>query len=155
MENLNLVPILKNHIGETFYCTVLGYVKLVNINEDEDVYQIEIGPINNPNYIEYLTKEGKAYTEKESECILFPSKSNRDWNTFNKRWRAEKGGKYYFVITPLSKPAYVQSDIDNYEELTDSSNNINLDIYLSGNYFKTEKEAQIVADEINKLFNRK
>lgn len=145
MKNLNLVPILKNHIGETFYCTILGNVKLVNINEDEDVYQIEIGPINNPTYVECLTKEGKAYTNEESECILFPSKHNRDWSTFDKNGKRVLFGTSYYAVFIMRSKAFI-------DKIVDVRSDLNNNHYDNNNYFETAEEAQIVADKINNIF---
>lgn len=153
MDNLDLTKILKDKEGIKLYSPLCGECTFAGIDEDNLDYPIMIKypPFNN---ILRFTISGQYINEKDAECLLFPSKENRDWSTFNPKWRAKKGEKFYFVITPLSKPAYVQSDIDNYEELIDSDNRINFDRCLSGNYFKTEVEAQFIANEINKLFNR-
>lgn len=36
--------------------------------------------------IKIFTKEGKAYCDDNLECVLFPSKENRDWNNYIKKY---------------------------------------------------------------------
>ena len=79
---MDLTKILKNVPQETkLYSTIHGYITLYCIDEDE----IERYPIlctTDSNFMFSFTKEGKNYNEYDGECILFPSKENRDWNTF-------------------------------------------------------------------------
>lgn len=147
MKNLNLVPILKNHIGESFYSPTYGEVILESIVEGVD-YPIAI---NNDKERIILTEQGKYYKNGDIECIIFPSKDNRDWSTFNHRWCAKKGEKYYFILHPTFNPAYVEEDTDNYGELSNGET-IHIDRFKNKNYFKTKAEAQFIVDKINKLF---
>ena len=79
-ENLNLVEILKDcPKGTKLYLTTLGEVEFCQI--DSGIYPIcvkhkEIGDT-------LLTREGKVYNRFDGECILFPSKEQRDWSKFN------------------------------------------------------------------------
>ena len=79
-ENLNLVEILKDcPKGTKLYLTTLGEVEFCQI--DAGIYPIcvkhkEIGDT-------LLTREGKAYNRFNGECLLFPSKDQRDWSKFN------------------------------------------------------------------------
>lgn len=78
---MNLVEILKDvPKGTQLYSTVYGYITLRCVSEDE----IESYPIKciTKNINISFTKEGKIYKEYDGECILFPSKENRDWSTF-------------------------------------------------------------------------
>ena len=40
----------------------------------------------------YLTKEGRYINADDAECILFPSKDQRDWSKFTAPWY--KNGKF-------------------------------------------------------------
>lgn len=122
MENINLSKILKGHIGETFYCTVYGDVVLTEIRQDKQ-YPI---CIDTKEYIErpfstQLTSNGMfTLGAPNSECILFPSKTQRDWNKWweehrpnpPKTWSEYINSEYYEwdeVIGSLSmqdKPIY-------------------------------------------------
>lgn len=79
-ENLNLAEKLKNvPTGTIFYTTTRGNCELLRINGEKVVVQISI--------------DGTSYTYKydldkferlgsNGECIIFPSKDQRDWNLF-------------------------------------------------------------------------
>ena len=79
-ENLNLVEILKDcHEGTKLYSPVFGEVEFKGINDI-------IGPIvviTNIGSDECFTADGKMYTRYNGECLLFPSKEQRDWSKFN------------------------------------------------------------------------
>ena len=78
-ENLNLVEILKDcPEGTKLYSPVFGEVKFESINDI-------IGPIvvtTNTGNAECFTADGKMYTYYNGECLLFPSKEQRDWSKF-------------------------------------------------------------------------
>ena len=82
-ENLDLTKILKNcPKGTKFYSPVWGKVSFYKIHEEE-LYTIEISTING---YKYLTKEGYYINVDGAECILFPSKDQRDWSKFTAPW---------------------------------------------------------------------
>ena len=78
-ENLNLVEILKDcPKGTKLYSPVFGEVEFESINDI-------IGPIivtTNTGNAEYFTADGKMYNYYNGECLLFPSKEQRDWSKF-------------------------------------------------------------------------
>lgn len=86
-KKLNLCKILKGHEGETFYCSLFGNVKLHNINNNELIYQIEI--IVDDDVQQALDKYGRFIINEHGECVLFPSKDQRDWN----KWIEEQKPK--------------------------------------------------------------
>lgn len=86
-KQLNLCKILKGHKGETFYCTLFGNVKLHNINNNDLIYQIEI--IVDDGVQQALDKYGRFIINEHGECVLFPSKDQRDWN----KWVEEQKPK--------------------------------------------------------------
>ena len=80
-ENLNLVEILKDcPKGTKLYSTVYGDVELVEVSQGECTeYPIWIKKsISN----DYLTKDGRMYKDYNGECVLFPSREQRDWSKF-------------------------------------------------------------------------
>lgn len=82
-ENLDLTKILKNcPKGTKFYSPVWGEVSFYKIHEEE-LYIIEISTING---YKYLTKEGYYINVDGAECVLFPSKEQRDWSKFTAPW---------------------------------------------------------------------
>ena len=62
-------------------------------------------------------------------------------------WRAEKGGEYHFLRFSLEGWFYTYATKDN----NDSTDTINYD---SGNYFRTEVEAEIIAQKLNTYFKQ-
>ena len=78
-ENLNLVEILKDcPKGTKLYSTIFGEIEFGFIG-DNSIYPIVL--ILNGGH-EYLTSEGKLFNQFDGECILFPSRENRDWSKF-------------------------------------------------------------------------
>ena len=81
-EPLDLTKILKGCEGQTFYCTILGEVTLITTTERDVKYPIRVTS-NKTSTDALLSKEGLYLLDEcTSECILFPSKENRDWSTF-------------------------------------------------------------------------
>lgn len=81
METLNLYEILEDcPKGTILYSPMYGDVKLLSIDKFEK-FGLAIQTCDNTENLDYLTKEGKVNTN--GECVLFPSKDNRDWSTFS------------------------------------------------------------------------
>ena len=84
-ENLNLVEILKDcPKGTKLYSTVFGDVELEKISNDEnDKYPIFIRL--HDNTIDDVAKDGRYIGIYDGECVLFPSKDQRDWSKFKSK----------------------------------------------------------------------
>ena len=79
-KELNLCKILKGNEGTKIYCTLFGYGTIVEILDNGLVVQDKFGTIF-PFYSDgRFSDEDGDYDE--GECLLFPSKDNRDWNTW-------------------------------------------------------------------------
>ena len=79
-EDLNLVEILKDcPEGTKLYSTVLGEVELCAV-EYNNTYPILVK--DNIGNTGWLTSSGKFIEKFDGECILFPSKDQRDWSKF-------------------------------------------------------------------------
>lgn len=79
-ENLNLCEILKDcPTGTKLWSSVWGNVFLMQIN-NIDAFAIILSAVGFSNIT--LCSNGKMYDIKEAECILFPSKNQRDWSKF-------------------------------------------------------------------------
>lgn len=81
-ENINLCELLKGHEGETFYSPLFGKGKFKEI--DDSIYPIIIIDDDDSDWV--FTKNGKFSYSKNAECLLFPSKDQRDWN----KWAEEQ-----------------------------------------------------------------
>lgn len=79
MENLNLVELLKYAPkGTKLYSPICGECKLVEVSER--LIHVEHYEGDN-RYSESFYDKGTYYTDR-GECLLFPSRENRDWSTF-------------------------------------------------------------------------
>ena len=87
MEKLNLVKILKDcPKGTKLYSPALGECALEGVNDNND-YPIKVTYkiINNDTRFDYFTKYGYLLINKsDAECMLFPSKEQRDWNKWQR-----------------------------------------------------------------------
>ena len=88
-ENIDLTKILKDcPKGTKFYTSVWGEASFERILE-RGFYTIGIDTLSG---YKYLTKEGRYINADDAECILFPSKDQRDWSKFTATWY--KKGKF-------------------------------------------------------------
>ena len=80
-ENLNLVEIL-NYCpnGTKLYSSVFGEVELDHIDTSAN-YPIIIRLKGEEGH-ESITSEGKMFADYDGECVLFPSREERDWSKF-------------------------------------------------------------------------
>lgn len=81
-EKINIAEILKDvPEGTELYCSIFGYVKFIGVKNTGYANMIQVDvPIKG---IEVFYEDGrynKYYSD--SECVLFPSKENRDWSKF-------------------------------------------------------------------------
>lgn len=74
-EELNLAELLQDcPIGTKFYCLVEGEVEFRGLDKDGiDIIDAEFNYVPLDHFGRYCGK---------GECVLFPSKENRDWNNF-------------------------------------------------------------------------
>ena len=83
---MDLTKILKDcPAGTKLYSTIFGDVKFSHIFKDSDC------PIVLHTYkggVTFVTKHGRHNIdyENEGECVLFPSKEQRDWSKFTAPW---------------------------------------------------------------------
>lgn len=81
-EKINIANKLKHYKkGTKLYSPIFGEVEFDNINNNA----IYVNTINNDNEIVSIPFEsnGQFYScYSNAECLLFPSKDNRDWNSF-------------------------------------------------------------------------
>lgn len=78
---MDLLKILKNvPKGTQLFSAIHGTIKFNRVDSDIEHYPIWCS--DNNNAVLPFSREGKHYVEYPGECILFPSRENRDWNTF-------------------------------------------------------------------------
>lgn len=87
-ENIDLTKILKDcPKGTKFYTPVWGEVVFIEVKKYKKcLYPICINTNASCSYT-CLAKDGRYITSREeTECILFPSKDQRDWSKFSAPW---------------------------------------------------------------------
>lgn len=79
---MNIAEILKKFPkGTKLYSSIHGEVKLVCVNEYSDRYPIYCKAKNGKDVT--FTSDGRILLEyPDAECVLFPSKDQRDWSKF-------------------------------------------------------------------------
>lgn len=77
--------------GTKLYSPLFGDVELVRIDMENPRFPIIVKVLANESPFSNVTftAEGKWYSFKQSECLLFPSKDNMDWNKFDYRIKSE------------------------------------------------------------------
>ena len=86
--NLDLTKILEGcPKGIAFYHTVYGTVLFNSIDLDSE-YPIRF--IVGKNQVNSVTKSGLAISDYKGECVLLPSKDQRDWSKFERFWDKPK-----------------------------------------------------------------
>ena len=90
-ENIDLTKILEGcPRGTKFYSSVYGEVTFARIRFNND-YPIELKyypkGANLFGATVHLTRDGRTHICCDGECILFPSKEQRDWSKFVRFWQ--------------------------------------------------------------------
>ena len=101
-ENIDLTKILEGcPKGIAFYHTVYGTVLFDSIDLDSE-YPIRF--IVGKKAINNITKSGLAISDYKGECVLFPSKDQRDWSKFERFWDKPKVEKFDpMTLQPFDK----------------------------------------------------
>ena len=125
-ENIDLTKILKDcPKGTKLYSSTFGQVEFQYIIQGA-LYPIFIKLKN--GVVEKLTSNGVLFSNYDGECILFPSKDQRDWTKFTAPWYKKERFDPK-TLKPFDKVLVRDSEVDTWEcELlsrTDESLNIN------------------------------
>lgn len=113
-ENINLCEILKGHEGETFYSPCYGYIILKAIKPH--CYFSLFFDDNNSDY--KFTKHGKISANDNADCVLFPSKEQRDWNKWTEEQKSKKS-KTWSELVEQEKAHFYEANLCDCNELID------------------------------------
>ena len=96
-ENIDLTKILKNcPVGWKLYSPLFGEVEFQEIrNDNERAIVVTKGVIEAS-----FTKDGWYYADLGDECLLFPSKNQRDWSKFSAPWYQNEKNEKFDPRTP-------------------------------------------------------
>ena len=135
MENkeLNLCEILKDcPTGTKFWSPVWGDVTFVQIN-DVGVFPIVLSAKSFSNSNISLRSNGKMYDIKEAECLLYPSKYQRDWSKFVRFWDEPDVSKFdvetfhpfdKVLVRDFSSDNWMADFFEKFEENNDAYYNV-------------------------------
>ena len=88
-ENLNLAELLKDCPKETrFWTSTYGDVLFSSIESNLN-FPLKFYVEEFNGYI-FLTKHGHHTKSEKGECIVFPSKDQRDWNFWKEEYNKKK-----------------------------------------------------------------
>lgn len=116
-ENLDLTKILDGcPKGTEFYSSVLGKLFLEEINSGSNAEYPMLFK-SSDDFSVFLTKDGQLYnTYEDSECILFPSKDQRDWSKFERFWDKPKEDRFdVSTLQPFDKILVRDFSSDNWK----------------------------------------
>ena len=78
---MNIVEIIKKAPNDhVYWCTLFGECK-VEIDDTDNTYPITIRLKND---VYFITADGRYHIKYDGECVLFPSRDNRDWAAFER-----------------------------------------------------------------------
>ena len=136
-ENLDLTKILEGcPKGIDFYHTVYGTVLFNSIDLDSE-YPIRF--IVGKNQVNSVTKSGLAISDYKGECVLLPSKDQRDWSKFERFWDKSKVERFDpKTLQPYSKVLAKDGFSSKWTctFFSHMDNDVSFPVYCSGGYFK-------------------
>ena len=89
--------------GTKLYLTTHGEVTFNKIDTSHEKYQISVSEKAFGGKI-LISTDGRLHAGYDGECVLFPSKNQRDWSKFERFW--DKSKKEYFdpnTLKPFDK----------------------------------------------------
>ena len=138
-ENLDLTKILEGcPKGTEFYHAGFGRVWFFGIDLDSD-YPIRLSLNNDPCDNTFLTKKGTVNVQYDGECILFPSRTQRDWNKFERFWDKPKAERFDpKTLQPFDKVLAKDGFSSKWtcSFFSHMDNDVSFPVYCSGGYFK-------------------
>ena len=136
-ENLDLTKILEGcPNGIDFYHTVYGTVLFKSIDLDSE-YPIRF--IVGKNQVNSVTKSGLAISDYKGECVLLPSKDQRDWSKFERFWDKPKVERFDpKTLQPFDKVLAKDGFSSKWTctFFSHMDNDVSFPVYCSGGYFK-------------------
>ena len=142
-ENLDLTKILEGcPEGTKLYSTVNGEVIFQNVASFSCDYPITAKAYNkNKNSMKNacFTKDGTYMLDYDGECVLFPSKVQRDWSKFERFWDKPKAERFDpKTLQPFDKVLAKDGFSSKWtcSFFSHMDNDVSFPVYCSGGYFK-------------------
>lgn len=140
-KDINLVEILKDAPkGTKLWSPICGECKLINITSG--VYPIGVSTEKNNSQTFTFMSNGWYADYPNAECLLFPSKENRDWRTFKASYNHKHFEPYQKVL--------VASEISNtWEPDVYRLYDVKRNVHSCMHYYTIRKDNQIIPYEGN------
>lgn len=142
-ENLDLTKILNGcPEGTKLYSTVNGEVIFQNVASFSCDYPITTTAYNkNTNSTKKVcfAKDGIYMLDYDGECVLFPSKYQRDWSKFERFWDKPKAERFDLkTLHPFDKVLAKDGFSSKWtcSFFSHMDNDVSFPVYCSGGYFK-------------------
>ena len=134
-DNIDLTKILKGcPKGTKLYSSVYGEVEFESIS-DRESFPIRV----TKGYHNYkFSNYGRLYLAL-GECVLFPSKDQRDWSKFERFWDKPKVEKFDVnTLQPFDKVLVKDWHLSEWTctFFSHMANDVPFPVYCSGGYFK-------------------
>lgn len=144
-ENINIAEILKDAPNTTkLYSPIYGKVRFDRLRTDNKTIEVSVD-----NAYKHFDYYGRAIWHNLSdvmltgeECLLFPSKDNRDWSTFKVFKKHKHFEPFQKVLVAFGETNTWEPDIYRFY---DTKNNIHRCMY----YYAGSKETDIIPYEGN------
>lgn len=153
---MNILEIIKKAPKDhVYYCLICGdcYVEMTN----NEKYPITVRDINDTDWIG-LTEKGKYFTDSElpgGECILFPSRDNRDWEAFERELDGVKNNDSRFNSPTYGTDSYKDGVFSGYSKMGDMIEiNLNHEYYKEHPYINFQidgKEHKVSIEDMKRL----
>lgn len=140
-------------VGDKVYDIIYGEIGVIKRINIDDTYSIHVSFSDN-TYDEYLINGVCRQNHKTPQLLHYRDDYDYSVIDFNnlpkrqkpKRWRAKKGELYYLIH--LEDMGFCRgANLDKYNE--DDN-----EYYEYGNYFKTDEEAEEIAEKMNSYFKQ-
>ena len=128
-ENLNISKILKNAPkGVKLWSPIYGDCEFVEIKNDNSIFPIVCKVkvkelIFCQDYVFFTAKGEYSNDFDNTECVLFPSRENRDWSTFPvehlQHKHFEPFQKILFIVNDNGNKIWTPDFYSHYNEVTD------------------------------------
>ena len=142
-ENLDLTKILEGcPKGTKLYSPIFGELSFVAIHNCYDKYPIELQAYSKSTHstIEVTyAEDGRSSYIFDGECVLFPSKGQRDWSKFERFWDKPKAERFDpKTLQPFDKVLAKDGFSSKWtcSFFSHMDNDVSFPVYCSGGYFK-------------------
>ena len=138
-ENLDLTKILEGcPVGTKFYHVVFGIVCFLDIRT-EWIYPIRFTACDKCCYAVTSAGLSNILHNYDGECVLFPSKDQRDWSKFERFWDKPKVERFDpKTLQPFDKVLAKDGFSSKWtcSFFSHMDNDVSFPVYCSGGYFK-------------------